>query len=278
MRILITGKGGKAGSWKIRGEQLGAAIGATVIPKCDAFHHSDLIVLVKRIPAEILGMLQRSNRPWVWDIVDAWPQKDVEPFQPPQAVQWLQNTIREVRPSAIVFPTTKMKDDSGWSGPSLVLPHHAWQRYSPKPLNRSVYVLGYEGSHKYLGHWHSWIAQECARRGWVFSVNDDMSQADIGVAVRAPYNYAAFNWKSNVKLANIQALGIPAICTEEEGYKEFGSGTECFVDSQESLSKALDSLTDQKVREEIRQRSLQAAPRLEDVAERYRKWLLTLNF
>ena len=28
--VLITGKGGKSGSWLMRGEQLGAALGATV--------------------------------------------------------------------------------------------------------------------------------------------------------------------------------------------------------------------------------------------------------
>ena len=41
--------------------------------------------------------------------------------------------------------------------------------------------------------------------------------------------YPALHWKSNVKLANLQALGVPVICGPEVSCKEFGSGAEHWV-------------------------------------------------
>ena len=80
-RILVTG-GGTSGSWKIRGEQLGEAICADVLPRagfadCSA---AELIVVVKRAPPELLDTVRRSGRPWVWDVVDAWPQRPGQPL------------------------------------------------------------------------------------------------------------------------------------------------------------------------------------------------------
>ena len=52
-RILITGTG-TSGSWKIRGEQLGAAIGAEIMPRAALANcrRADVVVLVKRASPE----------------------------------------------------------------------------------------------------------------------------------------------------------------------------------------------------------------------------------
>lgn len=76
MRLLVTGKGGATGSWQIRGEQLGHAIGAEVVPFASlgstSIGRGVLPIVVKRSPAQVLKQI--GDRPWVYDVVDAWPQ------------------------------------------------------------------------------------------------------------------------------------------------------------------------------------------------------------
>lgn len=242
------------------------------------FSHVDLVVCVKRISSALQTFLHSRRKPWVWDIVDAWPQKDVAEMQEGEAISWLRSTIANLQPNAIVFPTTRMQQDSGWTGPSLVLPHHAWTKYQPKTTNRSVYTVGYEGSPKYIKAWKPVIDAQCLRRGWVFSVNDELSNADIGICLRDNADYPARHWKSNCKLANLQALAIPAICSPEQGYIEFGTGWERMVNNQQELSEAFDYLSNYDLRCRIAEYSVMAVPRLEDVARTYKTWLERLSF
>lgn len=276
MKILVTGKG-TSGSWFIRGVQLGTAIGATVIPKHEDPSGYDLVVVVKKVPPNLLDRLHTRRIPWIWDVVDAWPQPVGNRWQKEQAVKWLKGQILELRPSAIVFPTMIMRRDSDWTGPCTVLPHHAWPKYSPKPLRDHILNVGYEGGLHYLGSWRTLLDIGCNRRGWTFSPNGDLSICDIGIALREYSGYPAKFWKSNCKLANLQALGVPAICSPERSYKEFGSGKEIFVTSPEELKGALDLLMDCD-RGPIREAMLAAAPRLEDISKGYLQWLNQLNF
>ena len=73
VKVLVTGRGG-AGSWIVRGEQLGAQIGATVRPLAETADGFDLTIVVKRTPPQVMQALQ--GRRWVWDIVDAYPQPE----------------------------------------------------------------------------------------------------------------------------------------------------------------------------------------------------------
>lgn len=280
MRILVTGKGGKGGSWRIRGEQLGNAINAKVVSQAELgdCKAADRIVIVKRIPSKVLAAVQAAGGRWIWDTVDAWPQPEGNSWDRVTAVGWLQGIISETRPTAIVFPTTRMLEDSQWSGPSIVLPHHAWPKYQRNEVRKVPYIVAYEGGKQYLGAWRPALEQACIDRGWVFCANDDMTRADIGIALRDCEGYPAAAWKSNVKLANLQALGVPAICSPEEGYKEFCSGAEIFANDPTDLPDILDGLRPLDVRREIANHMYAAAPRLEVVAERYRKWLGQLSF
>ena len=65
LKILVTGRGGAA-SWTIRGEQIGAALGATVKPKAslEDMRAADVILVVKKVPDELLADLRKSGRPW----------------------------------------------------------------------------------------------------------------------------------------------------------------------------------------------------------------------
>lgn len=278
MRIIVTGKGGKAGSWAIRGQQLGAAIGAVVVPLADAaqLKRADVAVVVKRIPDSLLANLRSSGRPWVLDLVDGWPQPAGNAWPKSVAVQWLRERLGALQPTAVVFPTTQMQIDSCWQGPSIVLPHHAWPKYERQPVRASVSLVGYEGDAGYLGRWAPLIERECTRRGWRFVVNGDLASCDIGLALRDVSGYPAGAWKANTKLANLQALGIPAICSPEASYREFGSGSEAFVTEHSELSEAMENLTDRPIRAAASEAMSMATPRLEQVAGVYRAWLQTI--
>jgi hypothetical protein len=278
LKILVTGKGGKAGGWKIRGEQLGAAIGAAVIPLADVSTCSlvDIVIVVKRTPDDLVRAVRKSGRPWVWDIVDGWPQPSNYP--PEQALAWLHERIRALKPTAIVFGTERMQQDAGFDGPSLVLPHHSWQRYVERqPVTREVIeTVGYEGDPRYLGKWLGVLQNACDRRGWHLQINGDMTQADIGVALRESGGYPAKFWKPGTKLSNLHALGIPAICSPEEGCRSVASGAEFWVESKHDIDHAFDQLADMHIRQHVARQMRSAMLPVAKVAEKYGSWLKTL--
>lgn len=278
MKVLVTGNG-RNGSWAIRGQQLGAAIGAEVLPfaTAAAMQAVDLVVMVKRGSVSLRQALAGSGRPWVWDVVDAYPQPHprnaVAPFTRAQAIHWLKGQLDALRPTAVVWPTAQMQADAEWTGPQLVLPHHAWERYTPRPLSATVTRVGYEGAAHYLGRWERVLREACERRGWVFEPGGDLAACDIGVALRETGGYPARAWKSNVKLANIQALGIPALCSPESGYQEFASGAEQWIETPESVERAFNSVAPLAERVRLRKMMTNSAPRLHGVATDYLQFL-----
>jgi hypothetical protein len=269
VQILITGKG-SSGSWKIRGEQLGQAIGAEVQPMAEPSdcRSAKVVVGVKRIPDPLLRAIKSSGRPFVWDAVDPWPQPC--DWREPESKAWLRDMIARLQPDAVIFGTPQMRADSGFNGPALVLPHHAWPKYTSNTV-RPVQVVGYEGDPRYLGRWHGVLEQECKSRGWVFRVNGDMQLADIGIALRDSGGYPAAWWKPGTKLANLQALGIPALCSEEAGYRDIASGTESWIRSPDDIARAFEALTPLSVRQQMQAQMV--PPRLHEIAERYRTFL-----
>lgn len=277
--VLITGTGKAGSSWTIRGEQLGEAIGATIAPMATAeqCRAADLIVVVKRTSDNILGPVLDSGRPWVWDVVDAWPQAPGKSISEADSRAWLRGTLHRLRPTGIVWPTERMQADANWDGPQITLPHHALPRYTPQPLRERVAVLGYEGAAHYLGRWRGVLDGACEARGWRLMVNGDMHEADIGVALRDAGGYAASAWKSNVKLANIQALGIPAICSPECGYMETATGGERWIRDEADLACALDGLSSRQAREAARDAHRAHRVDLGRIAAQYRAWLSMLS-
>lgn len=273
MRLLVTGSG-RSGSWQVRGEQLGRAIGARVVARATEaeIRRADVVVLVKRAPVEMLAALARHPRV-VWDVVDAWPQPRGVRLSEADAKAWLAGELRRVAPVAVVWPTQRMQADAGWQGPQTVVRHHGWNRYRPREIDGPIRVVGYEGAAHYLGRWHEALARACAARGWQFQVNGDMQQADIGVALRDGACYAATHWKSNCKLANLQRLGIPAICSMESGYLETASGAETWITRRSQIDPALDALSDPDTREQRAQAMRACDIPLEVVAADYRRWL-----
>ena len=103
--------------------------------------------------------------------------------------------------------------------------------------------VGYSGARHYLGRYASEIAKLCIERGGYF-YDDGIELADFAICIRDTAGYAPRHWKSNVKLANAQALGIPALCSPESGYQETSTGGVLWIESPEQLRQAFDKLAD----------------------------------
>lgn len=276
MRILITGRG-TSGSWCVRGEQLGRAIGAAAIPNALDVAGYSAAVVVKRAGVA-LARLQRADVPIVWDVVDAWPQPTGNDWDRSDCMDWLREQVRSIRPAAIVAATQAMALDCAEFGlPVLALPHHARPGIAANPIREAVRTVGYEGSVDHLGSWRPRLEAACARRGWQFVVNPpNLADVDIVVALRERCGYAAMHWKSNVKLANAQASGTPCVLAPESGYLETESGCERWAVDMCHVERAFDELESVATRRHVSGELLAAAPLLPSIAKTYLAWLKTI--
>jgi hypothetical protein len=276
LKILLTGRG-TSGSWKIRGEQLGHAMGATVVP--DAPQHvidaHDLVIVVKRARQELIARL--SRKPVVWDVVDAWPQPEGNSWDRAESLAWLESQMAVLKPIAVVAATDKMAADC--RGQVLSLRHHARPGLRANPVRTQVSTVGYEGSARHLGRWKEFFDEECARRGWRFVVNPpELADLDIVIAARETTGYPAKWWKSGVKLANAQGSGTPCIANREAGCVEIATGAQRWADTDGEFRACFDEMESYHLRVALSRQMLGATISLEATAERYRKWLGQLSF
>lgn len=280
MKVLVTGRN-RSGSWKIRGEQLGVAIGAHVEIDARKVTGFDVAVVVKRTPLNTIHRLRAAKIPIIWDIVDAWPQPEGNSWGKDACMRWLREEFEMIRPNAIIAATQRMMFDcteQKFKVPLLWLPHHSRDE-EVNPIREKVKVVGYEGGERYLGHWQGWLEEECQARGWKFVINPErLADLDIVTAFRYYGGYAASNWKSNVKLANAQGSGTPCILNREAGYTETANGGEIWANDREQLRMALDELAPVKVRRERSEILRKAAVNISDVAKAYTAWLSQLKF
>lgn len=274
MNVLITGRGTSA-SWQIRGVQLGAAIGATVLPNAVNFDGIDLAVIVKRANNDLLGRIHAARVPVVWDIVDAWPQQVGNLWSKDECIDWLRSEVDRVSPHAIVAATEAMANDCEPFGvPVLALPHHARPGLQRNPIREEVATVGYEGGLQYLGKWQTWFDVECRSHGWRFVINPNaLSDLDIVVAVRVQCGYAPTHWKAGTKLANAQGSATPCIVSREAGALEIASGAELWADSADEFAAGLETLAPVAERRHRAETMALHALSLDDVADTYRRWL-----
>lgn len=273
--LLFTGNG-TSGSWKIRGEQLGTALGATVIPRVTEVKDFAAAVVVKRCPPETLRALQVAGIPIVWDVVDSWPQPQGNTWTRDECLVWLNNAMKTIRPFAVVAATKHMQQDLNSFGiPCLFLPHHARPNQPINPVRERVETVGYEGGN-YLGSWEPFLKKECLRRKWRFVINPTaLADLDIVVAVRGVNGYAPSNWKSGVKLSNAQGSGTPFIGNPENGYTAQAVGScEKWAESQKQMVRAMTSLEYRVERQRCSWWMRAAAPTLERVSAAYKDWLI----
>ena len=277
LNILVTGRG-KSGSWQIRGEQLGAAIGAHVEANINSVKGFDLAVVVKRPRDDLLERLRQRSIPVVWDIVDAWPQPHGNEWTREECLLWLDAQVDKIKPFALVAATKAMAVDcERYDLPVLFVPHHARPGQRINPIRARVKRVGYEGGEQYLNGWRGKIERACAERGLQFEINPaSLADVDVVLALRDQTGYAPRNWKSGVKLANAQGSGTPCIVGREAGYVELSTSVECWADDEAELAVALDELAPQYIRQAAQIAMLDGAPSLEGVARAYQSWLSKL--
>lgn len=280
MKLLVTGRG-TSGSWSIRGEQLGAALGADVQRNASKFSGYDLGIIVKRAPADLLFRARMAKLPLVYDVVDGWPQPiGNNEWRREECMAWLRRQVQEIKPVGIVAATRAMAMDCLEFGlPVLALPHHARPGQRRNPIRERVQRVGYQGAPHYLGRWKESIEEYCRQQGWKFMLNPtSLDEVEVVFAVRDCKGYAARRWKSNVKLANAQGSGTPCVVDEEAGYVETATGGEVFVSEPNDVGAALESLASQKARAQASRQLQAGALTLENVAAEYRQWLQALKF
>lgn len=270
MNLLITGRG-TSGSWQCRGVQLGAAAGALVtnaptLAECKA---ADVIVVVKRIPPDVLATIRKSGTPWVFDAVDFYPQPACSSWSQGEAIEWVRKQLHRLDPAGVIWPNQRMQQDcgDGWRG--FVLPHHHRPGIARNPIRERVEVVGYEGAERYIEAWRPQIEHECRRRGWRFVANPErLADLDIVLALRCGQwdGYATRHWKSNVKLANAHGSGTPFVGQRDCGYAEMASGAEYWTETAAGLSVCFEWLGSQSTREQIADRFLQRACPVERAA------------
>jgi len=279
MNLLFTSSG-NSGSWQIRGEQLGAACGAQVqrhasSQLCAA---ADKIVVVKKCSDELLQSLRHSKRKWALDVLDFYPQPVCSYWSRDEAIRWVRNRIKELNPTAVIWPNDRMKRDC-WDGrPALVLYHHYRPSIQSLNLRSSIQNLVYEGSSKYLGRWEAILQFACKEKGWGLLINPpQLTDGDVVVAFRDDgFNgYAQSSWKSNVKLVNAQAAGLPFIGAPEDGYTETSFGKEFFAINSAELNYALDEVSDYTYRQAVKLDSSKAFS-IFDVAAQLKEFLYAM--
>jgi len=268
MKILVTGRGG-AGSWEIRAKQVGEALGAKVcqMATVEEMKQADVILVVKRVPLQLLTALRKSGRPWVYDILDAFPQPECSSWSPEQSRAWVKGHVDRLAPNAVIWPNQRMREDAGGKG--KVIYHHARPNQTINPIRERIETIGYEGSANYVEAWMHAISAECKRLKAGLIINPKhISDADVILAVRGDRwnGYPQQNWKSNVKLANAHATGTPFVGMLERGYVETAAGGEMFINAPEDLRRAIEALEDYAVRQRVHEQFLPATRTLERAA------------
>lgn len=214
MNVLMCGNG--AGSFEVRGRQLGGAIGARVVraPSDDDLRWADVVVLIKRAVTAWSDLVHRNGKPLVWDALDFWAQPEDNDMTEAEAKTMLRDYIANHRPDLVIGATEAMAQAAG----GVYLPHHSRPGLTPAPARDVVTTVGYEGTKKYLGRWAKAVQDECDRRGWTFVINPpDLRACDILVAFRDGQwdGWMCDAWKSGVKSVNAIAAGRPIITRGE---------------------------------------------------------------
>lgn len=276
MKILFTGKG-TSGSWQCRGLQLGFACGGRVAAKANLSQcsNADIIVCVKRINQPWFQNVKQSGKPWIWDLVDFYPQPQCGSWSKETAVKWVSDQLAQHRPDGIIWPNRKMMEDVvGVNGTYIY--HHHMPDIQINPIRDQVKAVGYQGSPLYLGRWHDVIAKECERRGWQFVINPEhLADVDIVVAFRdAQFNgYMQRSYKSNIKLANAHGSGTPFIGPKENSYLETASGWEYWAEEFGDISKGFDELEPYATRLQIQQEFFKNKITLRDCADKLKEYI-----
>lgn len=239
MNVLMVGAG-SAGSFQMRGLQLGIAMGARVTtePTAADWAWADRIVLIKRAAFRWAEEAQRRGCPVVWDALDFWAQPAENGLTESAARLRLSQAIALIRPTLTIGATQAMAD----AADGMYLPHHGHLSLVPRPERAMVRLVAYNGNPAYLGAWAAVVDAACAARGWTFVINPpDLAAADLIIALRGgPWDgWICRAWKSGVKLVNAMLAGRPVITQPSAAARELGPAGSV-IETPAELSAAFD--------------------------------------
>ena len=158
MKVLFTGRGGKAGSWQMRGLQMAemrpdwrAVANCTLADLRD----TDVAVITKRISDDSLAEIKKWGGKIVYDPLDFWHQpNDAVGISSPEEVQLkFSKHFKNINANLTLACNEKMKHDLAPMCRRVEILHH---HYDPK-LKAAKYNAGrtivYWGHPRYLGEW-----------------------------------------------------------------------------------------------------------------------------
>lgn len=273
MNILIVGRG--KGSWTMRGEQLGAALGARVTsaPTEPDWAWAERIILVKRDAVTWADRARATGVPVIWDALDFWRQPLDNALPEPAARAIFQRMIDRIRPTLTIGATEAQA--SAAAGVALV--HHCRLDLVPTPARRELRTIAYDGNAVYLSEWAGALSSLCARQGWRFVINPPrLGDVDLLVALRGGIwdGWMCRSWKSGVKLVNAICAGRPIITQRTAAWCELQpAGTT--VDRLDQLAGAVELWRDYQARQAVADEARRRAPRftVEALAATYRELL-----
>lgn len=282
LRVCFLGDG-ISGSWQMRAAQIAEtrpaweAMATKDLRAADVARF-DLFCIVKRFDVAKAEWLRGQGKPVVYDVVDPWKQpEDGEAHATlPEVVNYFRRMLAPLAVDGVIFANATMRDDLGRFVPCAThLYHHHRLYQEPIIVCRQATRVGYEGREDYLGPWAETAARVCKRLGLEFVVNPkSLASLDIGLAVRGGRNgtLMAKRYKSNVKLANLFAAGLPAVAhADEASYRETDDGHVQFFNNEASLERAIVELLPYERRLAIHKAFLAHSRRfrVEAIAEQY---------
>lgn len=246
MRIMFTGIGG-SGAWVMRGEQLAATrLDWSAIANATRSDLSgvDAVVVVKHISERALAALRNWGGPIIYDPLDFWDQRasrfcktnpalQIESSE--EARQVFAQDFERISPDLILCPTQAMNDDLSPLGYRTATLHHHFDprlRSSEQDVRARPRVL-FHGKRGYIKAWEYTARLSCRLLGADFIMSDAPlpPPADVMLAVRGGRhgNWLSRRWKSNVKAATAQRLGLPFVAWPEIAYRETHPGAHWFT-------------------------------------------------
>jgi len=237
-KILFVGEG--AGSWEVRGRQIGKALGARVTtqPTRDDWRWADLVILVKRAVDTWGATAKAVGVPAVWDVLDYWRQPEDNQRPADACIADVLQRRDRYRLAGLIGATQAMADDIG----GVYIPHHARPGLAPVAPRGRVKVVAYEGTKKYLGSWLNALTAACEARGLQMAVNPpSLAAVDVVVAFRDGKwdGWACRRWKSGVKYVNALTAGKPVLTQDTAGYQEIRP-VGLMISAADQLGAALD--------------------------------------
>lgn len=227
MNVLFIGMSEKAGSAIMRGQQIASTRDRwTYIynPTDRELQGYDIIVLVKKARQTLVERIRATGSVFVYDPLDFWGQEYI-PSSGDARVTAKRHFGRVNADIVIATHEAYQRGIQDFCKRVEVIPHHFDPRL-PITRRRNDKVLVYYGQANYISHWYLQILRACGQAGWGFLVNpSDMSCASAMIGARNAEHACWINrqWKSSVKLATAEGVGVPFIHDGDESYREFAN-------------------------------------------------------